>query len=287
VPRPVVRRLSSHYIAGGELSDAVRVVRQENAAGKLATIDVLGEETRDAAEARAIADEYEKVLATIERERLESNISLKPTALGLRIDRDLCRENVERVIRNAAARDAFVRIEMEDATTTDATLDLYRELRAAGHENIGIVLQASLRRTMDDVRALADLRPDVRLCKGIYVESPDIQIKAYDEVRANFVALLDALLAGGSYVGIATHDDWLVDQARTRVEELPRDAYEFQMLLGVRPELGDTIAAAGHRLRAYVPYGRQWYEYSLRRLQENPKIAGYVAADTVARLLRR
>jgi proline dehydrogenase len=287
VPRPVVRRLSSHYIAGGELSDAVRVVRQENAAGKLATIDVLGEETRDAAEARAIADEYEKVLATIERERLESNISVKPTALGLRIDRDLCRENVERVIRNAAARDAFVRIEMEDATTTDATLDLYRELRAAGHENIGIVLQASLRRTMDDVRALADLRPDVRLCKGIYVESPDIQIKAYDEVRANFVALLDALLAGGSYVGIATHDDWLVDQARTRVEELPRDAYEFQMLLGVRPELGDTIAAAGHRLRAYVPYGRQWYEYSLRRLQENPKIAGYVAADTVARLLRR
>jgi proline dehydrogenase len=287
VPRPVVRRLSSHYIAGSELADAVRVAQRQNAAGKLATIDVLGEETRDAAEARAIADEYDRVLETVERERLDSNISLKPTALGLRIGRDLCRDNLERVIRNAAARGNFVRIEMEDATTTDDTLDLYRELRAAGHENIGIVLQASLRRTLEDVRALGDLRPNVRLCKGIYVESPEIQIKDYDEVRANFVELLDALLGAGSYVGIATHDDWLVEQARTRVEPLDRDAYEFQMLLGVRPELGERIVAERHRLRIYVPYGRQWYEYSLRRLQENPKIAGYVAADTVARLLHR
>ena len=282
-----MRRLSSHYIAGSELADAVRVAQRQNAAGKLATIDVLGEETRDAAEARAIADEYDRVLETVERERLDSNISLKPTALGLRIGRDLCRDNLERVIRNAAARGNFVRIEMEDATTTDDTLDLYRELRAAGHENIGIVLQASLRRTLEDVRALGDLRPNVRLCKGIYVESPEIQIKDYDEVRANFVELLDALLGAGSYVGIATHDDWLVEQARTRVEPLDRDAYEFQMLLGVRPELGERIVAERHRLRIYVPYGRQWYEYSLRRLQENPKIAGYVAADTVARLLHR
>src|SRR5438132_3793305 len=176
---------------------------------------------------------------------------------------------------------------MEDATTTDDTLELYRELRAAGHENIGVVLQASLRRTMNDVRALAGLRPNVRLCKGIYIESPEIQIKDDDEVRANFVALLDALLDAGSYVGIATHDDWLVEQARTRLEGVDRDAYEFQMLLGVRPELGERIVADGDQLRIYVPYGRQWYEYSLRRLQENPKIAGYVAADTVTRLLRR
>jgi len=287
VPRPVVRRLSSRYIAGAELADAVRVVKQQNAAGKLGTIDVLGEETRDAAEARAIADEYEDVLETIERERIDANISLKPTALGLRIGRELCRENLERAIRNAAARGNFVRIEMEDATTTDDTLDLYRELRAAGDENIGVVLQASLRRTMDDVRALADLRPNVRLCKGIYIESPEIQIKDYDAVRANFVALLDALLEAGSYVGIATHDAWLVEQARTRVAGLGRDAYEFQMLLGVRPELGERIVTDSHRLRIYVPYGRQWYEYSLRRLQENPKIAGYVATDTLARLLRR
>jgi proline dehydrogenase len=281
-----VRRLSSRYIAGSELGDAVRVVEQENAAGKMATIDVLGEETRDAVEARAIADEYDHVLETIDREGLDANISLKPTALGLRIGADVCRENIERVIRNAAERGNFVRIEMEDATTTDATLDLYRDLRAAGHENIGIVLQASLRRTMEDVRALADLRPDVRLCKGIYVESEEIQIKDYGEVRANFVALLDALLAAGSYVGIATHDEWVVDRALERVAELDTDAYEFQMLLGVRAELGDRLVAEGERLRAYVPYGRQWYEYSLRRLQENPKIAGYVAADTLGRLFR-
>jgi proline dehydrogenase len=139
---------------------------------------------------------------------------------------------------------------------------------------------------MEDVRALADLRPDVRLCKGIYVESEEIQIKDYGEVRANFVALLDALLAAGSYVGIATHDEWVVDRALERVAELDTDAYEFQMLLGVRAELGDRLVAEGERLRAYVPYGRQWYEYSLRRLQENPKIAGYVAADTLGRLFR-
>jgi proline dehydrogenase len=287
VPRPVVRRLSSRYIAGPALPDAVRVVREQNAAGKKATFDVLGEETRDPSEARAIAAEYDDVLETIEREGLDANVSVKPTALGLRVDRDLCRENFEQVIRDAAARGNFVRIEMEDATTTDDTLALYRELREAGHENIGIVLQASLRRTMDDVRALAELRPNVRLCKGIYVESAEIQIKDYDGVRASFVDLLDTLLAGGSYVGIATHDDWLLDRALERVAGLARDAYEFQMLLGVRPERGDRLVPAGHRLRIYVPYGRQWYEYSLRRLQENPKIAGYVAADTLGRLLRR
>jgi proline dehydrogenase len=287
VPRPLVRHLSSRYIAGPVLVDSVRVVRAQNAAGKLATVDVLGEETREETEARAIAAEYDEVLRTIEQERLDANISLKPTALGLRIDRGLCRENVEQVARNAAARGNFVRIEMEDATTTDDTLALYRELRAAGHENIGIVLQASLRRTKDDVLALADLRPNVRLCKGIYVESPEIQIKDGDEVRAAFAGLLDTLLAGGSYVGIATHDDWLLDRALERAAGLARDAYEFQMLLGVRAERGDGLVAAGHRLRVYVPYGRQWYEYSLRRLQENPKIAGYVAADTLARLLRR
>jgi proline dehydrogenase len=286
VPRPLVRRLSSRYIAGPELADAVRVIKEQNAAGKLATIDVLGEETRDEVEARAIAGEYEEVLATIERERLDSNVSVKLTALGLRLGRALCRENVERVIRNAAARGNFVRIEMEDVTTTDDTLALYRELRENGHENIGIVLQASLRRTPDDVRALADLRPNVRLCKGIYVESPDIQLKDFDAVRAAYVDVLDALLDAGAYPAIATHDEWVIERAVERVRNLDPNAYEFQMLLGVRPELGDRLVADGHRLRIYVPYGRQWYEYSLRRLQENPKIAGYVAADMLGRLVR-
>jgi proline dehydrogenase len=286
VPRPVVRKLSSRYIAGSELADAVRVVKEENAAAKRATIDVLGEETHDAGEARALADEYTEVLETIEREGLDSNISIKPTGFGLRLGAELCRENTERVIRDAAERGNFVRIEMEDASTTDETLALYRELRGAGHENIGTVLQSSLRRTLDDVSAIADLRPNVRLVKGIYVESPKLQFKDFEAVRANFVELLDALLDADAYVAVATHDEWLIEQALERVEGLSPEAYEFQLLLGVRPELGDRLVAGGHRLRIYVPYGRHWYEYSLRRLQENPKVAGYIAADTIGRILR-
>jgi proline dehydrogenase len=176
---------------------------------------------------------------------------------------------------------------MEDSSTTDDTLHLYRELREAGYDNAGIVLQAMLRRTVADVRALADLRPSVRLCKGIYVEPPEIAYRDFGAVRASFVRALETLLDGGSYVGIATHDEWLIDQARriVRERELGREEYEFQMLLGVRPELGDRLVRDGHRLRIYVPFGRQWYAYSLRRLQENPKIAGYIAADTVGRLV--
>jgi proline dehydrogenase len=286
VPRPVVRRLSSRYIAGPTIEDAIRVVREQNALSKVATIDVLGEETRDAREARTIADAYVDVLETIERERLDANVSIKPTGFGLRVGYDICRENITYVVEAAAAKSNFVRIEMEDATTIDETLALYRELRDAGHENIGIVLQSSLRRTVADVRAVADLRPNVRIVKGIYVESPAEQFKDYEAVRANYVEVLDALLANGSYVAVATHDDWLLGQARERVRALPKSAYEFQMLLGVRGEVGDRLVSDGHRLRIYVPFGRRWYEYSLRRLQENPKVAGYIAADTVGRFFR-
>jgi proline dehydrogenase len=285
VPRPLVRRLSSRYIAGPEPADAVRVVTELNAAGKMATIDVLGEEVGNADEAAAIVQAYEDVFSEIERDALDSNVSVKLTGLGLELGHDICRANLEHVVAHAAARGNFVRIDMEDSTTTDATLALYRELRDAGYDNLGVVLQASLRRTLDDVRALADLKPNVRLCKGIYVESAAIQFRDYDQVRANFVRALDALLEAGAYAAIATHDEWLIDRALERVRDLAPEAYEFQMLLGVRAELGDRLVADGHRLRIYVPFGRQWYEYSLRRLQENPKIAGYIASDTVRRLL--
>jgi proline dehydrogenase len=184
-------------------------------------------------------------------------------------------------------RDNFVRIDMEDATTTDATLEMYRDLRAHGYDEVGVVLQASLKRTISDIGDLADLRPNVRLCKGIYVESRDIQFRDFRAVQNSFVNGLEALFDSGCYVGIATHDEWLLEQARRIVAErgLDRDAYEFQMLLGVRPRLGDALVAEGHRLRIYVPFGSHWYEYSLRRLQENPSIAGYIASDTVGRVL--
>ncbi|HWH05861.1 MAG TPA: proline dehydrogenase family protein [Gaiellaceae bacterium] len=281
VPKAVVRRISSRYIAGSELADARRVVAELNAAGKLATVDVLGEEIVNPEEARAIAGAYLEVLDAIDEDGLEANVSVKLTALGLLLDPELARANV----RAIAARGRFVRIDMEDSSTTDETLELYRGLRTEGVDNVGVVLQAMLKRTVADAEALAGA--NVRLCKGIYLEPEEIAFTDFDAVRANYVRTLRTLLDGGCYVGIATHDDWLVEQALREVRErsLRPEQYEFQMLLGVQTALGDRLVAEGHRLRIYVPFGRHWYEYSLRRLQENPKVAGYIAGDTLRRLV--
>jgi proline dehydrogenase len=289
VPRPLVQKLSERYIAGPELKDARETVRRLNAEGKVATIDVLGEEITTEEEAAAIVRAYLDVFADIERCGLDSGVSVKLTALGLNLDYDVCRTNLRTVVEDAASLGNFVRIDMEDSSTTDDTLHLYRELREEGHDNVGVVLQAMLRRTADDIAGLADLRPSVRLCKGIYVEPPELAYQDFGEVRVSYVRALDALLATGGHVGIATHDEWLLDEGRRLVaeHELAPDAYEFQMLLGVRPELGSGLVREGHRLRIYVPFGRHWYEYSLRRLQENPKLAGYIAADTLGRLIGR
>jgi proline dehydrogenase len=274
VPRPIVQRLSSRYIAGPSLDDAVRVVRRLNAKGKLATVDVLGEEITSADEARAITGQYHDALARIDEEGLDANVSVKLTGLGLELDLELCREHLEAVVIDAAARGNFVRIDMEDSSTADRALDLFRSLRADGHENVGVVLQSYLRRTEHDVPGL----DNVRLCKGIYVEPEEVAFQDDDDVRANYVRCLEALVDQGAYVGIATHDEYLIEEALRIVEGLSPERYEFQMLLGVRPDRADELVAAGHRLRVYVPYGTDWYRYSVRRLQENPKLAGYVAA---------
>ena len=289
VPRPIVRRISGRYIAGSGLPDAIRVVKDLNAQGKMATIDVLGEESASRRETLDIVRAYHDVFEAIERERLDSNVSVKLTGLGLNLAYELCRANLEKVVRHAAESGNFVRIDMEDATCTSDTLQLYREVREAGLDNVGIVLQAYLRRTIRDIRSLAPLRPNVRLCKGIYVEPPLIAYRDFDEVRENFVRCLDELLRGGSYVGIATHDTWLISEGQRLVEQhgLTREQYEFQMLLGVTERAGDRLVRDGHRLRIYVPFGKEWYRYALRRLQENPKIAGYIAADTVDRVFGR
>jgi proline dehydrogenase len=283
VPRPVIRRIASRYIAGEELDDALATVARLNAAGKVATIDVLGEEIVNPDEAQAITRAYLDVLRGIEERRLQTNISVKPTALGLELGYELWRANIEVLVRDARERGDFVRIDMEDASTTDDTLRAYRELREVGYDNVGIVLQARLRRTLDDIAALADLRPSVRICKGIYLEPESIAYTRFEEIRESFVRCLEALRETASHLGVATHDEYLIDAAKG----LLRDRWEFQMLLGVRERLGDALVRDGYRLRIYVPFGRQWYEYSLRRLQENPRIAGYVATDTVGRLFSR
>ena len=284
VPRRLVRKLASPYIAGATLEDAVRVVRRLNSEGKLATIDVLGEEVTSAEEAGEITRAYHRVLARIEGERLDANVSVKLTGLGLDLDDALCRDNLQSLAADARVRGNFVRIDMEDSSTTDAALRLHRELRDAGYDNVGVVLQARLRRTIDDARALEN----VRLCKGIYLESADIAYEDADEIRESFRATLRALLDQGTYVGIATHDEELIQDAveQVRAHGLAPSEYELQMLLGVRSARGAELVREGHRLRVYVPFGAHWYEYSVRRLQENPRIAGHVAADTMRRLAR-
>jgi proline dehydrogenase len=253
----------------------------------MGTIDVLGEEITTPEEARHIAYSYDDVFRAIDEQGLDSNVSVKLTGLGLKLGRDICRRNLERTVRGAAERGNFVRIDMEDSSCTDDTLALYRELREEDLDNLGIVLQARLRRTLDDIASLADLTPNVRLCKGIYIEPFKIAYHDFDQVRKNFLDALAALIEIGSYVGIATHDEWLLTEGARLVKEAGRARveYEFQMLLGVREARGDELIDEGHRLRIYVPYGEEWYAYSLRRLQENPKIAGYIAADTLGRLI--
>ena len=262
VPRPLVRRLSERYIAGPDLADACRVVRGLNERGRMATIDVLGEEVTRREEALALVEEYRHVFETIRQKRLDSNVSVKPTGLGLKLDRAFCRDNIASIVRCARERGNFVRIDMEDATTTSDTLAVYRELRAEGLDEVGVVLQARLRRTLEDIAALAPLQPSVRLCKGIYLEPPEIAYQGFEAIRANFVAAMRDLLAAGAYVAVATHDEWLIEQALRLVAEhgLTREQYEFQMLLGVREELGEALVADGHSLRIYVPFGRRWYE---------------------------
>jgi proline dehydrogenase len=289
VPKPLVRQISNRYIAGTTVADACRTVKKLNAEGKMATIDVLGEEITSREDALDIVRAYHDVFEAIENEHLDSNVSVKLTGLGLKLGYELCRVNLRTVVKHAAESGNFVRIDMEDSSCTTDTLRLYRELREEGLDNVGVVLQAYLRRTIRDIRALAPLRPNVRLCKGIYIEPPLIAYHDFDAVRENFVLCLSELLRAECYVGIATHDQWLISEGLRLVSEhgLKAEDYEFQMLLGVRELAGDRLVREGHRLRVYVPFGKYWYSYSMRRLQENPKIAGYIAADTVGRVFGR
>ncbi|MDX6591325.1 MAG: proline dehydrogenase [Gaiellales bacterium] len=289
VPRPVVRRLASPYIAGTALEHALATVRGLNARSRMATVDVLGEESSSLDEAHELSDAYRSLLDAIRDEGLDSNVSVKPTGLGLKLDEDACRELHAGLVLAADERSSLVRIDMEDASTTDATLDLYRWLRGQALDRVGIVLQARLRRTLDDVAAVAPLKPNVRVCKGVYLEPPEIAYTGKEEIRNGFADTVDALFAAGCYVAIATHDEEVVKRAKASIAAhgIGRDGYEFQMLLGVRDVLGEQLVREGHRLRVYVPFGSRWYEYSLRRLHENPRLAGAIARSTFGRLVPR
>lgn len=277
VPKAIVGRVASRYVAGEKLEDALAVVEKLQAEGAMATLDLLGEEVSERSKATAAADEYVRMLDAIAARGLPSNVSIKLTSLGLKIDADFCRDNVIRIVAAAAGHGNFVRIDMEDHTTTDRTLAIYREVFAR-HQNVGVVFQAYMRRTLADIAALPADGANVRLCKGIYIEPRAVAWKGYETVRMNFLRALEKLLVAGVYVGIATHDEHLACGAVALVDRLqvPRERYEFQMLYGVDPELRKILLAGGHRLRVYVPYGRDWYPYSTRRLRENPEVATHV-----------
>ncbi|MGA3243646.1 MAG: proline dehydrogenase family protein [Bacteroidota bacterium] len=278
IPKAIVGRVARRYIAGTTLADGLQTVKRLNQAGMMTTMDLLGEDVKDAREAQAVRDNILPILQAIHKNALNSNVSIKPTQLGLSIDKDLGLQNIRMILEEARKLGNFVRIDMEDAQTTDNTLEIYRKMRREGFSNTGVVTQAYLHRSESDVRSLVKEGANFRLCKGIYNESPSIAYKGRQEIRDNYLKLLQIILEGGSYVGIATHDDFLIDGAMTLIQKLGMKPtqYEFQMLLGVRETRRDDIVKAGHRLRVYVPYGEQWYAYSTRRLKENPAMAWYI-----------
>ena len=278
VPKVIVGRVARRYVAGDTLDDAAHSLRALNEEGAMGTVDILGEEVREPVKATAAVAEYLRLLDRIEDEKLDANISIKPTMLGLNIDQTLCEENLLRIVRRAAGFDNFVRIDMEDHTCTDNTIRLFRQMHEKHPTTVGVVLQSYLHRTIADINDLLPLAPNIRICKGIYREPREIAWKDFETIRANFIFATEKLLSSGAYVGIATHDPHLVWAGMQIVDRigLDRDRYEFQMLLGVDPELRRIILSNGHRLRVYVPYGRDWYPYSIRRLRENPTVAHHV-----------
>ena len=288
LPRSAVHLVARRYIAGTTLAECMDCVARLNAESTTATIDLLGEHVVDIAETAVTRDGYIDVLRAIHDRGLDANVSVKPTALGLCLDPATCEAHVRALCEEARAHDNFVRIDMEDSACTDRTIDLYLRVRR-DFPNVGPVLQAYLRRTADDVKRLGAPDLNVRLCKGIYREPPAVAFQERKLVRESFTFLLEKLFATGAHVGVATHDDVLVEDALALVERrsLPRDRFEFQMLLGVTEPLRRRLVAAGHRLRVYVPFGERWYEYSVRRLRENPEIAGHVARATFGRMLGR
>ncbi len=277
VPRQIVGRISRPYIAGETLDDGIARIRALGDQQCMASLDILGEEVAHVEETEAFVLQYLETLERIEADGVASNISIKPTALGLNLDPTLCEKNLRRLLTRARELGNFVRMDMEDSSTTSATLDLYRKLRD-DFDNVGVVLQAYLKRSLSDIEALKALKVNVRVCKGIYIEPPEIAFKDRQRIRDSFMEMVETLLAGDCYVGIATHDRQLVERSFELIERLrlKKDAYEFQMLLGVSPGLRREIVKAGHTMRVYVPYGAQWYAYSTRRLKENPAIAGHV-----------
>lgn len=283
MPENVVWIFSKKYIAGKSLQSAVATVQQLNSRGIYATLDVLGESVKTIEEAIEAKNKALEVFNAIVKNKLQANLSIKPTQMGLAIDKEFAYQQILELVKRADSIKNFVRIDMEDSPYTDITLEVYKRIFSE-YKNVGVVLQAYLKRTINDTIILNKIGTNYRLCKGIYIEPATIAYKDKQAIRDNFIKNLELMLKSGNYVGIATHDEYLINKAYDLIMQMniPKDKFEFQMLLGVREDLRDKINKDGYKIRIYVPFGEDWYKYSIRRLQENPNIAGHIIKEFFA-----
>ncbi len=282
-PKKLIWIFSRSYISGETIADAMKVSKDLNANGIRVTLDVLGEFIKSLEEAEENKKEYLELIEETQRCGINGNFSLKPTSFGLLIDKEKCYKLMREIVAKAAEHNNFCRIDMEDSPCTDMEIDLYRRLHADFPKNVGLVIQAYLKRTYNDIEKMLDMNtPEVptnfRLCKGIYVESPEIAYKKYEEINLHYLEDLEFMFRNKIYVGIATHDKHLVSGAFELIKkyDVPKNMYEFQMLYGVTPRLRHSIVEGGHEMRVYVPFGTKWFGYSTRRLKENPKMASHI-----------
>lgn len=283
MPKQFVWLFSKRYIAGISIEDAIKASKNLNSQGMKVTIDLLGEFITNLEQAEKNKDEYLNIIETAEKNNINGNYSLKPTMFGLLLNKDVCYTNIREIVKKASENNNFVRIDMEDSQCVNMEIELFRKLKKEFPKNVGLVFQSYLKRTLDDIKNLQHLNSkdnpiNYRICKGIYIEPEEIAYKKYQEINNHFLEDLEYMFKNNIYSAIATHDKPLVTGSYELIEKynIPKNMYEFQMLYGVTPELRKSIVEKGHTMRVYVPFGKEWFAYSTRRLKENPKMAGLI-----------
>ncbi|MDD2303828.1 MAG: proline dehydrogenase family protein [Prolixibacteraceae bacterium] len=283
MPKKLIWIFSKRYIAGETIEDGLKASKELNKQGIEVTVDLLGEFISTIKEAEENRNKYIELIERFTSEGIVGHFSVKPTSFGLLIDKDVCYSNIEAVVLKAVEKKTFIRIDMEDSQCVDDELDMYRKLQQKYPANVGLVIQAYLRRTKNDLMNMSTIHTNgnplnFRLCKGIYVEPKHIAFKTPEEIREHYLDDLQYMLDNNMYVGIATHDKYQIDNAMNIIKEknIDKTKYEFQMLYGVTPELRSSIVKQGHKMRVYVPFGKDWFGYSTRRLKENPKMASHI-----------
>lgn len=289
-PQKFIWQFSKNYIAGESTRDAIDASKALNREKTMVTLDILGEFIENMNQARENKDEYMDLINTVEQTEVIGNYSIKPSMFGLLLDKEACFEYIREMVAKAASYDNFIRIDMENSPCVDDSIEIFRRLKTEFPKNVGLVVQAYLKRTRQDIENMLDLKSDdadlnFRLCKGIYVESPDIAYKDYHEINAHYLEDLEFMFKNNIYPAIATHDKPLIEGALALIQkyEVPKNRYEFQMLYGVTPKQRKTLADAGHPVRVYVPFGEHWFGYSTRRLKENPAMVNHILKAMLGR----